>query len=111
MRLETLEKFDRRWIFAIMGVAIVVGVLVPIGLPSKASAPVKSIYYTIEALPQGATVAISVDLDPAAAPELEPFFRSVVLQLKRKKAKLDAAAAALLLRTFLERERGTGGGR
>ena len=30
---------------------------------------------------------------------------------KRKKAKLDAAAAALLLRTFLERERGTGGGR
>ena len=86
--LHKLENFDRRWIFLAMILAVVIPLLLPLGLPARASPPVKDIYYTVEALPEDSVVLLSVDLDPASTPELEPFFRSVVLHLKRKRAKI-----------------------
>lgn len=86
--LERLQTFDRRWIFLAMGLAIVLPLIFPIGLPVKASPPVKAIYYAIEALPADAVVMVSVDLDPASTPELEPFFRAAVLQLKQRNLKI-----------------------
>jgi hypothetical protein len=86
--LERLETFDRRWIFVVMGLAIVLPLVFPLGLPAAPSPPVKATYYTIEDLPQGSTVLLSVDLDPASTPELEPYFRAVVKHLKLRKHKL-----------------------
>jgi hypothetical protein len=85
---ERLQTFDRRWIFLAMGLAIVLPLLFPLGLPSKPSPPVKATYYTIDELPDGATVFLSADFEPASVPELEPFFRGVVAHLKRKNAKI-----------------------
>lgn len=86
--LARLEHFDRRWIFVAMGLAIVLPLLFPLGLPAKPSPPVKAIYYTIEDLPPNSTVMVSMDLDPASTPELEPFFRAVVKHLKKRGHKL-----------------------
>lgn len=85
---ERLERFDRRWIFVVMALAITLPLLFPLGLPAEPSPPVKAIYYTIEDLAPDSTVLISVDLDPASTPELEPFFRAVVKHLKKRKHKL-----------------------
>src|SRR5690606_16834205 len=81
---EKLHDFDRRWIFLAMGLAVVLPLLFPIDLPIKASPMVKSLYYTVEELEEGDVVFVGLDLDPASTPELEPFYRAVVLQLKRK---------------------------
>ena len=86
--LARLEGFDRRWIFLVMGLAITVPLLFPLGLPAEPSPPVKAIYYTIEELPEGSTVLLSVDVDPASVPELEPFYRAVVAHLKKRNHKL-----------------------
>jgi hypothetical protein len=71
-----------------MGLAIVVPLVVPLGLPTEASAPVKANFYAVEDLPEGATVLVSVDLDPASTPEVEPYFHASVRHLKKRGAKL-----------------------
>ncbi len=81
-------SFDRRWIFLAMGLAMVVPLVVPLGLPTEASPPVKANFYTVDELPEGAPVLVSVDLDPASTPEVEPYFRASVRHLKKRGAKL-----------------------
>jgi hypothetical protein len=85
---DRLHSFDRRWIFLAMGLAIVIPLLSPLNLPFKPSPMVKALYDTVESLQEGDVVYLSVDLDPASTPELEPFFRAVVLHLKRKNVKI-----------------------
>ncbi|MCG8417858.1 MAG: hypothetical protein MJE77_07940 [Proteobacteria bacterium] len=85
---EKLQTFDRRWIFLAMGLAIVIPLLLPLELPIKVSPMVRSIYNVVEQLDDDDVVFLSVDLDPASTPELEPFYRAVVLHLKRKNIKL-----------------------
>ncbi len=85
---ERLQGFDRRWIFLAMGLAIVIPLLYPLNLPFKPSPMVVALYDTVESLKEGDVVYLSVDLDPASTPELEPFFRAVVLHLKRKNIKI-----------------------
>ena len=85
---EHLQTFDRRWIFLAMGIAIVIPLFVPCNLPVKQSVMVKSAYDAVEGLQEGDRVLLSLDLDPASTPELEPYFRAVLLQLKRKKVKV-----------------------
>ena len=85
---ERLATFDRRWIFLAMGIAIALPLFLPLNMPIEPSAMVKSAYYTVEDLQEGDRVLLSLDLDPASTPELEPYYRSVVLQLKRKHVKM-----------------------
>jgi hypothetical protein len=88
---ERLQHFDRRWIFLAMGLAVVIPLLAPINLPIEPSPMVRSAFYAIDELGEGDTVFLSLDLDPASTPELEPFYRAVVLHLKRKNVKIVVA--------------------
>jgi hypothetical protein len=87
-RLARLARFDRRWIFLVMGLAIVVPLYVPIGLPIKPSPMTKAAFNTVEALREGDIVYVSLDLEPASTAELEPYFRALMLQLKRKGVRM-----------------------
>ncbi len=84
---DRLQRFDRRWLFLAMGLAIIVPLIFPIGLPIKPGPMTKAAYDAVEDLEPGDVALISLDLDPASTPELEPYYRSVVLQLKRKGVK------------------------
>ncbi len=86
--LERLETFDRRWIFLVMGLAIVLPLIFPLGLPATPSPPVKATFTTIEELPEGSTVLVSVDVDPASTPELEPYYRAIIKHLKKRNHKI-----------------------
>jgi len=85
---ERIQGFDRRWLFLAMGLAIVLPLLFPINLPIKPSPMTQAAFYTADELKEGDIAFISLDLDPASTPELEPYLRSVLLQLKRKNVKL-----------------------
>ncbi|MEZ4399892.1 MAG: hypothetical protein R3B06_07725 [Kofleriaceae bacterium] len=100
---ERLQRFDRRWIFLVMAVAVVVPLFLPLGLPVKPDRMTKAAYNAVEALPEGARVFVSVDLDPAATPEIEPYYRAVILQLKRKHARLVFATTWYQAPPLLER--------
>jgi hypothetical protein len=85
---EKLQTFDRRWIFLAMGLAIVLPLIFPLDLPVKPSPMTQKAFYAVEELHEGDVVFVSMDLDPASTPELEPYFKAVMLQLKRKNVKL-----------------------
>jgi hypothetical protein len=83
-----LERFDRRWIFVAMALAIVVPLLHPLALPVVPSPEARAAFAVIDAVPEGATVLFAMDLEPAATAELEPFIHAAIKQLKRKRCKL-----------------------
>lgn len=85
---DKLQRFDRRWIFLAMGVAILMPFLKPCNLPYKAQPMVKSAFYAVEDLQEGQVAFVSMDFDPASTPELAPFLKAVLIQLKRKKVKI-----------------------
>jgi hypothetical protein len=86
--LERLSKIDRRWLFLAMMLAIVVPLLFPAEMEFSVSRDVQAVYDEVESLPPGSLVLISVDYDPAAQPELEPFTRAVVRHLLRRQARI-----------------------
>lgn len=100
---ERLQRFDRRWLFLAMGLAIVLPLVFPIGLPIKPGPMTKAAYNAVEELKPGDVVFVSLDLDPASTPELEPFYRSVVLQLKRKNVKIVFASTWYAAPPLMER--------
>jgi hypothetical protein len=85
---DKLAEFDRRWIFLAMAIAIVTPLIKPLNLPVKPSPMVQDVFYAVDALEEGDVVFLSLDLDPASTPELEPFFKAVALHLKRKNVKM-----------------------
>ncbi len=86
--MRWLDKLDRRWIFLIMAAAIVVPLYVPIGLPIAASPMTKAAFNAVEALQPGDVVFVSLDVDPASTAELEPYYRALILQLKRRDVRI-----------------------
>jgi len=101
--IDKLQTFDRRWVFLAMAIAIVIPFLFPLNFPIKASPMVKAVYDTIEELEQDDVVFLSLDLDPASLPELEPFYKAVLLQLKQKRVKLVVATTWYAAPPLLER--------
>lgn len=71
-----------------MAIAIVVPLYIPLGLPIKARPMTKAAFNAVEELHEGDVVLVSMDLDPASTAELEPYYRAVILQLKRKHIRL-----------------------
>jgi hypothetical protein len=88
---DKLQSFDRRWIFLAMSLAVVVPLFFPLNLPARPDPMTKAAFNAVESLPQGARVFVSMDFDPASTPEIEPFYRAVMLQLKRKEARVAVA--------------------
>jgi hypothetical protein len=79
--LERLARLDRRWIFTITGLLVLIPLLWPLNLPLASSPAVRAYHDAIQALPEGARVLVSADFDPAARPELEPMTRSTLRHL------------------------------
>jgi hypothetical protein len=81
-------RLDRRWIFVIMGLLVLLPLLWPLNLPLEPSPPVCAYHDAIAALPSGSTVLMSCDFDPASGPELEPMTRTTLRQLFHKHCKV-----------------------
>jgi hypothetical protein len=84
----SFERLDRRWIYAITGLLVLLPLLWPLDLPLEPSPPVRAYEEAIAALPPGSTVLMSCDFDPASRPELEPMTRTTLRQLFRKHCKV-----------------------
>jgi hypothetical protein len=85
---DRLQELDRRWIFLIMGLAIVLPLYLPLRFPIAPSPMTVSAFRAVEELHEGDVVLVSLDLDPASTAELEPYYRAVIVQLKRKNVRL-----------------------
>jgi len=89
MSLATgFERLDRRWIFLITALLVLLPLLWPLNLPLEPSPPVRNYFDAVEALPPGSLVLVSCDFDPASRPELEPMARTTLTHLFRRKCKV-----------------------
>ena len=64
--MERFLRIDRRIIFAIITVAVIVSLVLRFELPIPASEQVLGIYEKIESLPKDSHVMIAFDYDPAS---------------------------------------------
>jgi hypothetical protein len=82
--LERIGTLDRRIIFVIMALAIVLPLIFPMEMPLQVSRQVQDIYDAVEALPPGSRVLVASDFEPGSKPELYPFLIATYRHLFRK---------------------------
>jgi len=75
---DGLTKLDRRWIYLLIAVGVVVSLLGPFFVDVSITAPAARFYKAINVLPSGSTILVSMDLDPSTLPELEPIMAATV---------------------------------
>ncbi len=85
---RTLENLDRRWIFLIVGLLVLLPLIFPVPLPITVSPRVQGFVDAIDAIPNGSTVLMSCDWDPSGKPELQPMTRTALRHLFSKNCKV-----------------------
>lgn len=86
--IERLSKLDRRIIFLLVALAVIIPMLVPLNLPVDITKPVKDVYQKIESLPEGSVVLISTDYDPGSEAELYPATEAFIEHCFRRNLKI-----------------------
>jgi hypothetical protein len=79
--MNLYEKFlhiDRRYIFILVALGVIIPLIWPLGLAVTTSPPVENVYNAVEELPPGTPVLLSVDYDPSTQPELSPMTVAVL---------------------------------
>jgi hypothetical protein len=85
---KKLANLERRYIFIIVALCIIVPFILGKILPVSISSPVQSAYDAIEHLPAGSRILISIDYEPASEPELQPILYAILRHAFRKDLKI-----------------------
>lgn len=83
-----LANIDRRIIFLVIALAVVLPLLFPLGMRVKVTSQTQAIYDEVENLAAGSNVLVSFDYDPAAAPEVHPMALAFLRHCFAKKHKV-----------------------
>jgi hypothetical protein len=83
-----IGSVDRRWIFMIIALVVMVPLIIPVGLPIRPTDTTKNVYDAIEELPTGSKVLLSVEYSPSTRPENHPMTISIMRHLFRNNHKV-----------------------
>ena len=73
-----LHQIDRRWIFLMILVGVLIPLLIPFGLPIEVSRNVQMVFDLVETAQPGDRVLFSFDYDPSSKPELQPTAKAMI---------------------------------
>lgn len=91
--IEKLGNTDRRIIFVLMALAVIIPLALRMNLPIPIEeGPSKDLYDAIEALPEGSRILLSFDYDPSTMPELQPMAIALSQHLMTKDIKIVSLA-------------------
>lgn len=79
---------DRRWIFLIIGLSVLLPLFFPIGLPIRATDTTQRVYDTFDSLEPNSKVLLSCEYGPSTKPEIHPMVIAVLHQLFRNDHKV-----------------------
>jgi hypothetical protein len=79
-----LGRIDRRFIFLLIALAVVIPMLLKVKIPARPSPIVQTIFDKVEALPPGSKVLVSLDYSPSTIPENLPMSQAMVRHLLSK---------------------------
>lgn len=80
-------NLDRRIIFGMVFFCVLTPLLAPLGLPFRTNEESQKAYESVEALPEGSAILISVDFGPSTIPETMPVLKALLHQCFRKKLR------------------------
>ena len=76
--LEKFMNMDRRIIFILVALVVIIPTLIPVRLPISVSEPTQKLYDYIDALPSGSTIMMAFDYGPSSLAEPEPMAKAVM---------------------------------
>ena len=76
--LEKLMNMDRRIIFILVALVVIIPTLIPVNLPTTVSEPTQKLYNYIDALPPESTIIMAFDYGPSSLAEPEPMAKAVL---------------------------------
>jgi len=85
---QYLLKIDRRIIYIIMGVLVMLPLIRPLGLGVTSGPRAARLFHAVDSIPAGKTLLISVDFDPASMPELYPMLTALMRHAFAKDMKV-----------------------
>src|SRR5512143_4113755 len=85
---DYLLKIDRRIIYVVMGLLVILPLVKPLGLGVTSGPRARTLFESIDSLPAGKTVLIAVDFDPSSMPELYPMLTAVMRHAFAKDMKV-----------------------
>ena len=71
---------DRRWVYLVMAVAVVLPAVINFTVPVGISKEVRSVYEFVDHLKPGDNLFIAIDFDPATLAELQPMTEAIMTQ-------------------------------
>lgn len=83
-----LKGIDRRYLFLLIGVAVIMPLIFPLGLPLGVTQPARDLYNKVESLKEGSVVLLTFDYYPSTLPETEPMSYAALRQLFKKDIKV-----------------------
>jgi hypothetical protein len=86
--VQKLVHLDRRWIFLVMAIAVMIPVLFRTEFPEKPTTLVQVVFDRVESLAPGSTVLMPMDYDPGSAPELQPMATALTWHCAKKGLKI-----------------------
>jgi hypothetical protein len=106
--VSLILNLDRRIIYMIVAICVVVPLLLPLNIPIVPTPETHGVFDQIDALPAGSHILIAADFDPASKPELLPALHAVLAHCFEKGLKPDLltlwASGPGLMQTAIEAE-------
>ena len=85
---EKLASVDSRVLYLLLALAVAVPLILRPKIAVRVSEPVRAAFETVDRLPLGSTMMISIDYDPSSAPEVQPMLVALLTHAFRKNIKV-----------------------
>jgi len=79
---------DRRWIFLIIGLSVLLPLFFPLGLPIRANNATEKVYNAVNSLDENSKVIVSFEYGPSTKPEIHPMAIGLLKHLFTKGHKV-----------------------
>lgn len=85
---DRLLTVDRRWIYALVALAVLIPAVMQFGVNVSVSREVRNIYEFVDQLKPGDVVHLAIDYDPSTLAELHPMTQAILSQCFDKDARV-----------------------
>lgn len=85
---DKVEKLDRRWIYSLVALAVIIPFFIPMRFPVSVSPEARSFYEAVDALPDSSNVMLVFDYYPSTMAETEPMAIAAARHLFRKDCRV-----------------------
>lgn len=83
-----MEKIDRRWIYLLVGISVIVPFIFPLTLPISITPEAQAVYDQIEVIPDSSNVMLVFDYYPSTIAECEPMTIAALHHFFKKNCKV-----------------------